>query len=188
MGGTEIWKDVIGFESLYMVSNIGRVKSLDRMTYDNKYAIKGFMLKYGRHPYGYHKYTLCKDGKMYYTTAHKLVAKAFLSNKDNLPCINHIDNNPDNNRVENLEWCTFSHNSKQAYKSGNLSKLGELNSMSKLLAEEALFIFNSTMDKQAIASQFNISIQSINDIKAGRRWSHVTGLRHHSVKKRLIEQ
>lgn len=184
----EIWKDVVGFEGLYMVSSIGRVKSLDRMTYNNSYKKTGKILKNGLHKHGYPKYTLCKEGKLYYTTSHQLVAKAFLPNPNNFNCINHIDNNPKNNHFSNLEWCTSSHNSIQAYKCGNLSRLGEKNSMCKITSEQALYIFNYNGDKSILEKQLNISRQTINDIKLGRRWYSVTGKRHKSVKKRICEQ
>lgn len=111
----EIWKEIPGFEGLYEVSNIGRVRSLDRFVIDAYYS-KGHIQK-GR----IHKNTLSKAG--YYTTSltdknkikkhhyiHRLVASAFIPNPNNYPVINHIDENPLNNNVSNLEWCTQKHN------------------------------------------------------------------------------
>lgn len=111
----EIWKEIPGFEGLYEVSNIGRVRSLDRFVIDAYYS-KGHIQK-GR----IHKNTLSKAG--YYTTSltdknkikkhyyiHRLVASAFIPNPNNYPVINHIDENPRNNSVDNLEWCTQKHN------------------------------------------------------------------------------
>ena len=127
----EIWKDVKGFESLYMVSNLGRVKNVPHYvtrkyyrpsTGDNiedKLYIKEVLLnpkkKYHHkdreiYNYFYYRVSLRKDGKYYNKSIHRLVAEAFLPNPDNLPCVNHKDENKLNNCVDNLEWCTKSYN------------------------------------------------------------------------------
>lgn len=95
----EIWKDVEGWEDRYMVSNIGRVYSKSKKT----------MIK-TRYVNGYESIGLNKNGKRVDTFVHRLVAKAFIPNPDNLPIINHKDENPSNNRVDNLEWCTYKYN------------------------------------------------------------------------------
>ena len=114
----EVWKDVVGYEGLYEVSNLGRVRSLSRevshVEKGQKYIRDGRVLKYG-HAHGRHyKYLLvclCKDKQRSMKRVHRLVAEAFIPNPDNLPMINHKDENPSNNRVDNLEWCTAKYNS-----------------------------------------------------------------------------
>lgn len=115
----EIWKDVIGFEGLYQVSNLGRVKSLPRLISGNRpsYVLRGKILKQqnGSHGNLYGKYKhICmrKNGKTYIKEVHRLVADAFIPNPQNLHQINHKDENPANNAVENLEWCDgfYNHN------------------------------------------------------------------------------
>lgn len=104
----EIWKDIKGYEGLYQISNLGVVRSLDRITPDGKH-IKGRLLK--PHSNGrYIQYALCKDNKVKHLNAHRIVAEHFIPNPDNLPCINHKDENGFNNCVENLEWCTQKYN------------------------------------------------------------------------------
>lgn len=108
----EIWKDVIGYEGLYQVSNLGRIKSLRRtITKSNgksmcvaERILKSFFNR------GYEYVTLSKEAKQPNLKVHRLVAEAFLPNDNNLPDVNHIDENKANNRVENLEWCTKEYN------------------------------------------------------------------------------
>ena len=95
----EIWKDVVGFEGSYKVSNFGNVKSLR----NKKILIPSI------NP-GYKRITLCKNGKRENKVIHRIVAEAFLDNPKNFLCVNHKDENKLNNCVENLEWCDIKYN------------------------------------------------------------------------------
>lgn len=112
----EIWKPIEGYED-YEISNYGRVKSLKY----GKEKIKSLWIK----KKGYRNIVLYKDGKGKSELVHRLVAQAFIPNPDNLPFINHKDENPSNNHVDNLEWCTNYYNSN--YGSRN-QKIAEKNS------------------------------------------------------------
>lgn len=107
----EIWKDVKGYEGLYQVSNFGRVRSLN---YKHTKNVKE--LAYRINHKGYIDVHLSKNGKSKHLVVHRLVAKTFIPNPNNLPQINHIDGNKQNNRIDNLEWCNNSENLKHAYK------------------------------------------------------------------------
>ena len=108
----EIWKDVVGYEGYYQVSNMGRVKSLERKCKccgNSTRTIRSKILKPGNDK-GYLKVNLHKDNKTKQHTVHRLVAIAFLPNENNYPCVNHKDENPSNNNVSNLEWCSYEYN------------------------------------------------------------------------------
>ena len=110
MTESETWKDVVGYEGLYEVSNKGDVYSVERIS-SQGIKIGGQTLKpsYGRG--GYLKVGLCKNGTMETKRVHRLVAEAFISNPNGLPQVNHRDEVKVNNNVENLEWCTSKYNS-----------------------------------------------------------------------------
>lgn len=113
----ECWKDVVGFEGLYEVSTRGRVRSIDRIIIrknGTKLPIKGRILpqykKRGNSKLCRYQVNLSKNGKKYSKSVHRLVAMAFIPNPLNLPEVNHIDENPLNNVVWNLEWCSSEYN------------------------------------------------------------------------------
>lgn len=99
----EIWKDIKDYEGLYQVSNLGRVMSLKYNHGDNKCILNGGKSR------GYLTVLLYKGDRRKYLV-HRLVAEAFLPNPDGLPCVNHKNEDKTDNRVENLEWCTYQYN------------------------------------------------------------------------------
>lgn len=113
----EIWKDIQGYEGLYQVSNLGRVKSLARLDTRGQ-RVSEKILKLGKHRAGYFRVNLYKNGKMKQYLVHRLVALAFIPNPENKEQVNHIDGNKQNNVIENLEWCTHSENIQHAYRTG----------------------------------------------------------------------
>lgn len=109
----EFWKDKKDYEGLYQISNWGRVKSLDRWVkscYGTKQLKKGQVLQIYNDLNGYSCVRLSKDGKHTNFLVHRLVAEAFIDNPDNLPCVNHKDEDKQNNHYLNLEWCTHKYN------------------------------------------------------------------------------
>jgi hypothetical protein len=115
----EIWKDIVGYEGLYKVSNLGNVRSVDRFFYNkgnigcNKFSFrKGKVLKpsFVSRNRNYKGVVLHKDGEAKSFTVHRLVAEAFIPNPKNLPQVNHKDENTLNNCVGNLEWCDCIYN------------------------------------------------------------------------------
>lgn len=123
---SEVWLDIKGFEGIYQVSSIGRVRSLDRfITAGNQHSrferfIKGRILKPRSSKSrgldtGYLRVRLIGNGKDVNKCIHKLVAEAFIPNPNNKPQVDHIDSNVRNNCVSNLRWCTQSENNCYRY-------------------------------------------------------------------------
>lgn len=99
-----IWKDIEGYEGLYKISNQGAVKSLG-----NSFSRKEKLLKFD-YSKEYPKLELFKNGKRSRKLLHRLIAEHFIPNPDNLPFVNHIDNNKRNYNILNLEWCSPKYN------------------------------------------------------------------------------
>ena len=108
----EIWKDIEGYEGYYQVSNMGRVKSLERKCKCRSNGIKTIQSKILKPGVvkGYLRVNLRRNNKTKQYQIHRLVAITFLPNENNYPFVNHKDENPSNNRVDNLEWCTPKYN------------------------------------------------------------------------------
>ena len=123
MAENETWKPIPGYEGYYDVSDKGRVRSLVRKS---KYGFlakrKSPRLNNLDNPRGYYRTWLYKDGEGKHWLVHRLVAMAFIPNPDNLPFINHKDENPSNNSVDNLEWCTTAYNNNYGTVKERMSK------------------------------------------------------------------
>lgn len=132
----EIWKDIKGYEGLYQVSNLGRVKSLERYKktkYESFSLFKEIIKKQQTNEKGYLKVTLANNKRRKTFFVHRLVAEAFLLNPNNLPQINHKDENKQNNLIwvnedgsidynkSNLEWCTNEYNCNYGSHKNNIS-------------------------------------------------------------------
>lgn len=107
----EEWRDIIGYEGIYQVSNLGRVRRLKLY-----YKIVNSICNLTREYDGYLRINLTKDKKHKKYPVHRLVAKAFIPNSENKPIINHLNGIRDDNRVANLEWVTHSENHRHAFR------------------------------------------------------------------------
>lgn len=159
----EIWKDVVGFENLYRVSHLGRIKSCKYRYKGEKYEI---ILKARPCTKGYLRISLCQNGKIFSKSVHKLVAEAFIPNLKNLPQVHHIDYNKSNNTVENLMWITNDDNMKDAVEKGVFRNRPSPN---RHLTNEQVkkireLYKNDGLTMTKIAEMFNISINSISSI------------------------
>ena len=121
----EVWRDIRGYKGLYQVSNLGRVRSLDRVVWNPKSGYtkrKGVLLRQAINKSGYWVVAISKDGKQKTFIASRLVLKAFAPKVKGKNECNHKDGNKRNNRVENLEWCTHSENMKHSSKEGLIKR------------------------------------------------------------------
>ena len=103
----EKWKHIKGYENLYLVSNYGNVMSLGKGKSNRS---QKRLLKQGVISLFYKRVALTKNSKSKFFLVHRLVAQAFLENPKNKPCVNHLDENPSNNNLSNLQWCTYKEN------------------------------------------------------------------------------
>lgn len=134
----EIWKDVPEYEGLYVVSNYGIVKSINRVVEHSNGQIsiyKERILAQEKIKGNYKRVSISKENITKRYMVHRLVAICFLSNPENKPCVNHKDGNPNNNNVENLEWVTYSENERHSY-----DILGKINGNRKLTNNDIKYI------------------------------------------------
>lgn len=168
----EIWKDIPGWERSYKISNTGIVKSLKR-----KFVLIDKILKHKIDRYGYQCVTLRSAPKSGYYTVHRLVALTFIPNIDNKLEINHIDGNKQNNKKENLEWCTNRENIDHAVQTGLSDFVGEKNPRATITENDVLRIkefINFGLKTCSIRRLTGISDSKIQSIKDGKAWGHLS--------------
>ena len=160
----ELWLDILGLENYYQISNTGKIKNKN-----------GKLLK----PYlqnGYLRIGLFKNNKTKSFYIHRLVATAFIKNKENKPIINHIDGNKLNNSVNNLEWCTYAENNQHAYKYKlKIPKilLGEESPHHKLNKQDIKYIRSHwNYNTKELAKKFNISTTHVRRIVKNECWKY----------------
>lgn len=166
------YKDVVGYEGLYTVSNTGLVFSSPKGTSNPR----GKHMSISNDHNGYPRVVLRKNGKKYNHSVHRLVAETWIPNTDCLPQVNHINGDKNDNRVENLEWCTASYNSHHREKLGLRRKLiGEEHPNSKLTKESVQRIRESLSkgrNQNELASIFGVSQTTISHINSNLIWRH----------------
>lgn len=172
----EEWRDITGYEGLYQVSNIGRVKSLDRMTNGKSGSlrmVKGRLRSPSKSGWGYLAVLLVdKTGNHTQHAIHKLVAESFLNNNENLPQVNHRNGIKTCNKVDNLEWITPSGNTQHAYDTGlAVGVLGEQNGKCSISDEDCIEI----MRLYKTGSYYQRELAEIFDISRGHVSAIVRG-------------
>ena len=182
----EIWKDIEEFKEYYEISNLGNVR---RKKGTSHLKIKNRKYTYDKD--GYYKVNLKIKQKGYNRFIHRLLAKAFIDNPENKPQVNHINGIKNDNRLENLEWCTLSENRQHAYDTGlqnSYTRRGSLNNLSKLTKEQVLEIrslysndlrgvkkenYNGRMTMKMIGEKYNVTFAAIRLIVKNVNWKHI---------------
>jgi hypothetical protein len=178
---TEEWRPVVGFEGLYEVSSLGRVRGLERVIDTPSHpsqktkTIPARILaqKINRpHGKGYARcmVALCSGGRQLTRNVARLVAEAFLDNPNGFDCVLHLDDDATNNQLSNLEWGDHAENVRQAvdrrrYRSGDQHHASVMTTEER---QDAWVLLQRGVAVGRIAKQFNVSRQSISDLKAGR--------------------
>lgn len=169
----ELWRPVVGYEGWYEVSNKGSVKRVMPGAGTRCRILKPYI-----DTKGYHAYTLTINGRQKDHRAHRLVAYAWIENREGKPCINHKDSNRKNNVVSNLEWVTYRENTNHCIKNGRFNQhlhglIGEKNSKAKLKESDILEIRNSKESLKNIAEKFGVTWKYVSNIRCRRAWKHI---------------
>ena len=184
---SEIWKDVVGYEGFYQVSNLGRVRSCERyVPYYNanqtgkrvytKKHIKSKILKPCEY-YGYYCVSLYNaNHKMKLCKIHRLVMQAFCGNSD--LTVNHINGVKTDNRLENLEYLSIADNTYHAIRTGLRNTTGENNPRAKLSKNDVVDIRVRKLNNEPLTKVFNlysdkISLQSFKAVWYNQTWKSV---------------
>lgn len=174
----EKWRDVPGYEGNYQVSNMGRIKGIERLVKHSCGGLRKIPEQIlnatisGRYP----SFCLYKDGNGSTLNAHRIVAEAFVENPENKPCVNHKNGIRDDNRAENLEWVTSAENTRHAIGNGLMkANQGEENIFSKLKSDDVINIREllKTKTQTEVASIFNVHTSTISLISVGKTWKHI---------------
>lgn len=177
----EIWKNIKNYEGYYQASNLGRIRSIDRIINEKngkKRMQKGRLLKFSINKKGYFVSAFSKNGNVKSIRVHRIIAETFImNNKPNLE-VNHIDENKLNNEVGNLEWITHIDNIRHGsgIKRSSISRIGKANSWgektgtSKLSEKMVINIFKDKRKYLEISKEYNIGIAQISRIKNKKNW------------------
>ena len=158
----EEWRDVVGFEGLYKVSNFGRIQTVKTGKIKEQ-----TISKTDNRPY----LSLWKNNKIKVCRPHKLVLEGFVSVRpDGLECC-HNDGNPQNNHLTNLRWDTPKNNHADKIKHGTTNR-GEQCGTAKLTLEQVRAIRQDTRLQRIIAAEYGVKDNTISRIKSFKRWAH----------------
>ncbi len=156
------------FNGKYAISNKERLKVFGKRIM--------FIAKPSLGKNGYYCHTINLNGKAKRMTLHRLIALNFIPNPHNYPTVNHKNGIKTDNRIENLEWCSYAYNNKHARDTGlNKGARGENTGNAALNNNQVLDIFNSTEKRGVLSIKYKVSKDCIDDIRSGANWSWLTG-------------
>jgi len=178
----EVWKSVVGFEGIYEVSNLSRVRSVDRFVEYRSDAkksggkfIRGVLMSPRKNRSGHWNVSLARNNKYVKRCIHRIMAEAHIPNPNDLPCALHIDDDKNNNHISNIYWGTHAQNGKDMIENGTVSR-GSKHKPSKLTEEQVLDI-RKCLEKgdsgEVIAERYNVEKSTISCIKNRKTWKHI---------------
>lgn len=178
----EVWKQIEGYENFYEVSNKGRVRSVDRIgihaVHKKEFVKKGIILKPEEKSKLYPRVFLSKNNKVRTEYVHRLVAQAFLKRDKERNHINHKNGIKNDNRIENLEWCTQLENNEHGFKTG-LLKHGQESNLSRLSKSDVLEIVrlkNQGVTIKELSEKYKVHKITIRRIFKKESWARETNL------------
>jgi len=168
------------YESLYEVSDLGSIRSIDRAVKDRNgvsHNLKGRTLAQHETRWGYMTVWVSKSHVGKLVRVHRIVAMAFLQNPHGLPQVNHIDGNKKNNSSDNLEWMTAGQNISHARKTGLMSIARGERARAAILTESQVVRMRELRTSGArvvdLAAQFGVTKGAVSAIALRRNWKHV---------------
>lgn len=177
----EIWKDVVGYEGYYQVSNLGRVQCLKKSVRGKvserstpKVMTPAFNNVTGYYAVGFGEWGIFKHMPF---SVHRLVALHFIDNPDNLPEVNHEDGDKSNNTATNLKWASREQNIQHGFKHGLIKTPRGVDAVHAKLSEATVMqIFNSPAGPRQLSLDIGIPYSTVASIKNGASWNHLTGM------------
>lgn len=166
----EQWKDIVGYEGLYQISNLGRLKSLKRIYSHRIYPSKILSIRKDTH--GYMQAFLYKNNQRKVYLVHRLVAKAFLDNPNNCKEVNHIDEDKTNNKISNLEWCNRNYNVNYGNRTSKTSVKVEQYDLQNNLIKERNSISEASRKLNIAISGISACCRKINKTSGGYIWKY----------------
>jgi len=173
----EMWKPIKDFEDLYEISNLGRIKSLEKSrNYKNTTRLVRSKILNSANCQGYRILTLSRDSKKVNYRVHRLVCEAFIPNPKNKPYVNHIDENKSNNVVTNLEWVTAKENINHSIlisgKKTNKGKTWENHKFSFNQCLEMVNHFKNGLNVRKISIKFDSNSNTISKIIKNEKYNN----------------
>jgi len=178
----EIWRDIVGYEDTHQVSNLGRVRVKERVinTSTGKRKYKSKLLSIQTSVGGYKFVILIVNNNRKTAYIHRLVAEAFIPNPENLPEVNHKDEDKSNNSIENLEWCTVAYNNTYGTRLERVSKTRSKSIIQYSLDGTFIRIWDSTREAAKFIGccreNINRCLIGVTNTAYGFKWKYNDGV------------
>lgn len=163
----EIWKDIDGYNGVYKISNLGRVKSYNRYK-------DGIIMKQTKASHGYYTVKLYKNKKSTCYNIHRLIAEHFIENPNNHPCVLHKDDNKENNNIKNLRWGSYSDNMKDKINNFGIKSVRHNKALNKKDVLKIRHMYKSNkISQKKLGDMFGVTQQAIWHIVNNNTWKDV---------------